>query len=87
MSGRPITVSIDYLPDGSNDLVADDVVVVAFRRDGRANVETVQTFQPRPDRRIMLNAAKALLAELAEDERDIYGKAAARALERVHRKL
>lgn len=83
---RPITISIDYMPDGSNDLVADDIVVVAFRRTGR-NVETFQTFQPRPDRRIMLNAAKALLAELAEDERDIYGKAAARALERVHRKL
>jgi hypothetical protein len=83
---RPITISIDDLPDGSNDLVADDVVVVAFRRTDRS-VETFQTFQPRPDRRIMLNAAKALLAELAEDERDIYGKAAARALERVHRKL
>lgn len=82
---RPITVSIDYLPDGSNDIVADDVVVVAFKRT--ETVETFQTFQPRHDRRIMLNAAKALLAELAEDERDIYGKAAARALERVHRKL
>jgi len=83
---RPITISVDYLPDGSNDIIADDVVVVAFKRTER-NVEMVQTFQPRSDRRVMLNAAKALLAELAEDERDIYGKAAARALERVHRKL
>ncbi len=83
---RPITISVDYLPDGSNDIIADDVVVVAFKRTER-NVEMVQTFQPRSDRRVMLNAAKALLAELAEDERDICGKAAARALERVHRKL
>lgn len=84
---RIITISIDYLPDGSTDLVGDDVVVVTFRRPPGSSVETYQTFQPRPDRRVMLNAAKALLTELAEDTRDIYGKAATRALQRVHRKL
>lgn len=74
-----ITAVIDY-PNGSNDLVCEDIVIVAF------NGNSYQVIQPKPDRRILLNAAKAILADLAEGPGDIYGKAAQRALEKVHRK-
>jgi hypothetical protein len=85
MTERPITAALSY-PGGTSDVNCDDLVVVAFNLGYRDAISYV-IFQPLPDRRVKLNAAKALLAELAEDESDIYGQAAARALEKIHRKL
>lgn len=87
-----ITAVIDY-PGGSNDLVCEHLILVAFNprvhsrpAAGLPAGVSYRVVQPKPDRRILLNAAKAILAELAEDQSDIYGKAAQRALEKVHQK-
>lgn len=90
MTDKRAVVGDIVTPAGPTSFNCDHMVVVAFSfsQGQGAQRRTVYTvWQSGPDRHVMLNAAKALLAKLAEDQRDAAGKAAARALERIHRKL
>jgi hypothetical protein len=87
MPSHKIKAAIAY-PGGTTDLHCDDVVIVAFvGEDTGWKAFSYTVWQPGENRRMALNAAKAILAQLAEDQRDPYGQAAARALGKIHRKI
>lgn len=74
-------------PAGANDMECDNLVLVAFvGEDTGWRAIGYQVWQPVPNRRTLLLAAKAILGQLSEDPSDAYGQAAARALESIHTK-